>query len=64
MESDAAYFRRRASEERARALGFKAGPARKAHLEMAQRYDDLVEAMTARDYRLGLDLDAVTRPSA
>lgn len=30
--------------------------AREAHLELAERYDDLAGAISKRDYDLGLDL--------
>jgi hypothetical protein len=45
MESDASYFRRRASKERSAALQAKNLHARHSHLEMAERYEDLVRAM-------------------
>lgn len=45
MESDSAYFRRRASEERVAAMKAAHPEARQAHLEMADRYDQLAEAI-------------------
>lgn len=57
MESDTAYFRRRASEERIEALRNRHSRAQRAHLDLAERYEDLVRAIVARDQKLGLDLD-------
>lgn len=45
MEGDAAYFDRRAREERTAALKALHPEARKAHLEMAGRYDELASAI-------------------
>lgn len=47
MESDAVYFRRRSLEERLAALRAGNFLARQRHLEMAERYDDLVRGLTA-----------------
>ena len=55
VESDAVYFARRASEERSAALQARDARARQAHVELAERYEDLVRAITARDRDLGLD---------
>ena len=54
MESDLAYLRRRASEERTAALSARHAGARKAHMEMAERYEDLVRGIVASDRYLGL----------
>jgi hypothetical protein len=54
MESDVSYFRRRASEERAAALEARHPDARQAHLDMAERYEDLVRGIVGRDQFLGL----------
>src|SRR5436190_1299704 len=54
MESDVLYFGRRASEERRAALRAAHPSVRQAHLDMAQRYDELVNAMTERNEMLGL----------
>jgi hypothetical protein len=43
MEKDANYFRRRAAEERVAAMKAAHSAARRAHLEMAERYDDLAK---------------------
>lgn len=54
MESDVSYFRRRASEERTAALQALHPAARQRHLEMAERYEDLVRAIAAREEHLRL----------
>ena len=54
MESDATYFRRRATEEKAAALKALHPQARQSHLKMAERYDDLASAITGRHEYLGL----------
>jgi hypothetical protein len=48
MESDAAFFTRRAREERFAATKAEHPVARKAHLEMAARYIDLASAIEGR----------------
>jgi len=45
MESDAAFFTRRAREERFAATKAEHPQARKAHLQMAARYNDLARAI-------------------
>lgn len=45
MESDRAYFSRRAAEERAAAEEASASEARKAHLELAFRYEEMASAL-------------------
>jgi hypothetical protein len=55
MESDVIYFSRRAGEERQAAMRAEHPGVRQAHLDMAQRYDDLVSAIATRDRQLGLD---------
>ena len=55
MESDVIYFGRRANEERRAAMQAAHPDVRQAHLEMAQRYDDLVTAIDARERLLGLE---------
>jgi hypothetical protein len=55
MDSDVVYFRRRASEERTAALQARHLQARQAHLEMAERYEDLVRAIVAPDRQPGLE---------
>lgn len=48
MESDAAFFTRRAREERLAATRADHPQARKAHLQMAARYTDLARAIEGR----------------
>lgn len=45
MEGDAVYFRRRAREEREAAAKAPHPDARRAHLEMAERYEDIAAAI-------------------
>ena len=45
MESDFIYFSRRAQEEREAAMRNAHPSARRAHLEMATRYDELAVAI-------------------
>ena len=54
MESDAAYFAGRATEERAAALLAQNSKARQAHLDLAARYEELASAITARERYLGI----------
>lgn len=49
VESDISYFRRRCSEERTAALQSRDPQTRKAHLELAERYEDLVRGMSTHD---------------
>ena len=49
MERDAAYFSRRAQEERDAARKAGNETARNIHLEMAQRYDELASTVGPRD---------------
>ena len=51
MESDSTYFARRAADERAAAANSRFEPARRAHLELAERYDDLHRALAADNER-------------
>jgi hypothetical protein len=44
METEAAYYRRRALEEAASAQNAAHPSAREAHLELARRYNGLIEA--------------------
>lgn len=54
MESDVSYFRRRASEERSAAMQARHTEAREAHLQLAERYEELVRAITGAEQRLGI----------
>ena len=52
MEGDTIYFRRRASEERTAALQARHVQVRHAHLQMAERYEDLVREIAASEMRI------------
>jgi hypothetical protein len=54
MDSDVSYFRLRASEERSAAKQTRLAKARQAHLELAERYEDLVRAITGSEQHLGI----------
>ena len=45
MTSDLSYYRRRASEERTAALNSRDLRVRRAHIEMAERYEERVRGM-------------------
>lgn len=62
MESDTEYFRRRASEERTAALQARDSRARDAHLEMADRYEDLVRGITGHGQAAGLQFATSSQP--
>jgi hypothetical protein len=49
MEGDSIYFGRRANEERIAAMKAPHPRARKAHLELADRYQDLASAIATRE---------------
>jgi hypothetical protein len=59
MEGDGSYFDRRAAEERIAAMKSPHPQARKAHLELAGRYQDLAVAITARERLLAVYLGDV-----
>ena len=48
MEGDNIYFGRRANEERIAAMKSSHPEARRAHLELAERYADLAAEISAR----------------
>jgi hypothetical protein len=52
MEGDAIYFVRRAKEERVAALKSANPAARKSHVELANRYDELARAVASREPEL------------
>lgn len=54
MESDTSYFRGRALEERSAAMQARHTEARQAHLELAERYEDLVRAITGAEKSLSI----------
>jgi hypothetical protein len=47
VSTDLSYFRKRASEERTAAINARDPRVRKAHTEMAERYEDRVRGMAA-----------------
>ena len=49
MDKDRSYFMRRAAQERSAADRSTDASARAAHLELAERYRDLVEQSSAED---------------
>ena len=53
MERDAVYFGRRAKEERAAAMKAPDPRARKAHRDMADRYNELSNADGSRERKGG-----------
>jgi hypothetical protein len=53
MEGDAVFLARRAHEERVAAMKAAHPLARRAHLEMAERYEELAKAITAQQTRIG-----------
>jgi hypothetical protein len=55
-DSDANYFRRRASEERLAAMKAAHPEARSAHLELATRYDDLSDEIGRHELRVSMSL--------
>lgn len=56
IESDAAYFSRRADEERAAADKAAGEEARHAHLEMAERYDALARSIAGHESAVALKI--------
>jgi hypothetical protein len=52
MDGDAAYLNRRASEERAAAMRATHPNARQSHLELAGRYQEMADAIVAREQLL------------
>jgi hypothetical protein len=53
MEADHEYFERRATEERAAAAKAASPQARTAHFELAERYQDLAEALGEYRAKMG-----------
>ena len=56
MEDDVSYFTRRAFQEREAAMRSSDMRARQAHLDMADRYQDLATSIEARERFLAVDL--------
>ena len=59
MESDSIYFARRAGKERIAAMKAPHPSARRSHLDMAARYDELSGAIAKRNRQLGIDVVTV-----
>lgn len=51
MQTDLSYFLKRASEERTAALHVRNPSARHAHVELAERYEERVRNLAARQER-------------
>lgn len=62
MEGDAAYFSRRANEERVAAMRAAHPRARQSHVEMAERYDELAGAIASHE-RLRVGIDSLSAAS-
>jgi hypothetical protein len=58
LEGDATYFRQRASDERTAAMAASHPAARRAHRELAERYDDVASAIESGEVRLKLVVPA------
>ena len=56
METDVAYFARRGSEERFAASKATHELAAQSHLELAERFEELADAIKTRERDLGLRL--------
>ncbi len=54
MEAETAYLLRRAREEREAATKAAHPAARQAHLELAQRYEEMASSIAAHEKRLGI----------
>jgi hypothetical protein len=53
LETDQAYFTRRASDERTAAISTRDAKARKSHIELADRYGGLVRGIVGHQRLLG-----------
>jgi len=60
IESDAAYFLKRASEERTAALHARHSDARQKHLDNAERCEDRVRAIAVQSQQLVLSNEPQT----
>jgi hypothetical protein len=54
MDGDVGYLLRRASEERAAAMRARHPNARQSHLELAARYQEMADAIIAREQFLAI----------
>jgi predicted lipoprotein len=57
MESDAAYFRRRAREERIAAAKTASSQASRDHQDLAVRYEELAVAIETQAREMGIESD-------
>jgi len=57
MEGDAAYFARRAEQQREAALKAVHPAARTAHIELANRYEELALAIGSHDARCSREVE-------
>jgi hypothetical protein len=60
MESDAAYFRRRAREERIAAAKTASSQTSRDHLDLAVRYEELAAAIETQAREMGIEFDGDT----
>jgi len=63
MQDDAAYYRTRTQEEIGAATTARTTASRKAHLELAQRYQELADALDKRDRDSGIKRAPEQTPS-
>jgi hypothetical protein len=63
VQDDAAYYRTRAQEEIDAAMAAQPTSARKAHLELAQRYEELASALEQHQEAKGVSRGPETAPS-
>jgi len=56
MEGDVIYFSRRAHEERAAAMQAANPNARRSHLDLATRYDELVKAIESHHLEVAMQV--------
>jgi hypothetical protein len=63
VQDDAAYYRTRAQQEIDAAMAANRTSARKAHLELAQRYEELAIALERSPGASGVSPRAETAPS-
>jgi hypothetical protein len=57
LESDVAYFRRRAAEENEKAVGCYDPRVRQVHLDMAERYRHMAMSIAAFEHHLNHRFD-------
>lgn len=62
MQSDLQYFRIRAQEEIDASMSAQSTSARKAHLELAQRYTEIADAIEESEPRMRVNRPAEPAP--